>query len=294
MQRRDFLASATLALVSTPRASVYSSASYLDALTSRLTRNELQIGGAPLAHIAWRHVQQLISMARSRDAALQSAASRLCRQSALILHDVREVERAEQVAKIALRFACNAGDSMAQIGAYDTLSLITAYFPGEKGAEYARRGLTVPDTLDGDQAILSARLARSLALTRERHEARVLLDQALDLAGKPDAEISGNVGIAFTDLGIPGRADAHLAKAIELTAGAPFLHSLYLARQVKTAIRARQPDAAAHMILSLATVAPMVDSPRLGFHLRHIMDGTQRWDTIPGIHHAREALSEAA
>jgi hypothetical protein len=83
--------------------------------------------------------------------------------------------------------------------------------------------------------------------------------------------VAGNAGIAFTDLGMPDRAEQYLAAAVDLTAASPFLHSLYLARQAKTAIRGRQPDTAgqpdtaAQTMVALAAVAPMVDSPGCAF-----------------------------
>jgi hypothetical protein len=35
-----------------------------------------------------------------------------------------------------------------------------------------------------------------------------------------------------------------------------------------------------------------VQSPRLGFHVRDIIDATRKWDSIPDIRDAREALRE--
>src|SRR6266536_2277580 len=298
VKRREFLtAAATVASVPSRSAGPYSNPDYLNSLTARLSHNEAQIGGAPLARAALRHVQRLTPAKRGKDASLRAAASRLCRQAALILHDVRHLGRAEQVATTALGFARGAQDLAAQAQAYDTLSLISAHLPDGRGAEYARRGLAVHDTDDGDRAVLSARLARSLALMPgQGYQARATLDQALELSGpswRTSSEVAGNAGIAFTDLGMPGRAEQHLAAAVDLTAASPFLHSLYLARQAKTAIRAQQPDTAAQAMLTLAAVAPLVDSPRLRIHLRHIVDGTQRWRAIPSVRHAQEALKEA-
>jgi hypothetical protein len=296
VKRREFLASAAaVTLLPSSRATPYSSAAYLDALTGHLTHHEEQIGGAPLARVALRHAHRLAAAARSGDVPPNAAASRLCRQAALILHDVRQLGRAEQVAAMAQRFAQDAQDPSAQAHAFDTLSMITAHLPDGRGAEYARRGLAVPGTDDSDRAMLSARLARSLALMASHgREARAVLDQALQLSAQPSADVAGNVGIAFTDLGMARHAEPHLTAAAELSAASPFLRSLYLAREVKTAIRARQPDVAAGHMLSLAVVAPMVDSPRLHIHLKHIMDGTQRWATIPAVRDARETLREAA
>jgi hypothetical protein len=149
----------------------------------------------------------------------------------------------------------------AQARAYDTLSLITAYFKAGKGAEYARRGLALPDIPASDRAVLAARLGRAAVLAGESHEARGSLEHALELAeqaGGSSAEITGNIGIGFTDLGMPGRGGQYLDTAVRLSAASPFLRSLYMSRQAKAAIRARQPAQAAQEMMTLAAVAPLV------------------------------------
>jgi hypothetical protein len=92
---------------------------------------------------------------------------------------------------------------------------------------------------------------------------------------------------------MPGLGERHLAAAAGLTASSPFLHALYVARQAKAAIRAREPEAAAARMTELAALAPLVESPRLAIHLRHVLDGTQRWDGIGEVRGARDALREA-
>jgi transcriptional regulator with XRE-family HTH domain len=298
VKRRAFLLAAAGATASAAftaeTANPYADPAYIDALTARLAFNEDQMGGTPLTREAVRHAAHAISAVQKADAGLQAATSRLCRQAALILYDARNIDRAEQTAASALAFGRSAGDVTAQARAYETLSLITAYLPGGKGIDYARRGLALPDTLAGDRAVLAARLGRAAVLAGNLYEARGGLEHALELAEQADAsaEITGNIGIGFTDLGMPGRAGQYLAAAVSLSAASPFLRSLYMSRQAKAAIRARQPDAAAHEMMTLATVAPLVQSPRLGFHLRHIYDGTRDWDSIRDVKDAREALRE--
>lgn len=138
----------------------------------------------------------------------------------------------------------------------------------------ACRGLARPGTSEAGRAALAARLGRSLALLGQEREARASLDHAIELANGQSADIANNVGIGLTDLGMPGRAGPYLATAVRLTASSPFLRSLYVARQAKTAIRARQPGQAAREMTALAGLAPLVESPRLTIHLRHIYDGT--------------------
>jgi len=296
VRRRAFLlAAASVAFVPSPAATPYSDPAYLDGLTARLIHNEAQMGGAPLAREALRHIARTVPAAQAGGVPLRAAASRLCQQAALVLHDVRRLGQAEEVAATALAFARAAGDVTAQATAYDTLSLITAHLPDGRGAEYARRGLALPGASDSDRAALAARLGRSLALLPgHAREARTSLEHALQLADQsgPSAEIAGNTGIGFTDLGMPGRAEHYLTTAVSLTASSPFLHSLYVARQAKAAIRARRPEQAAEKMTALAAVAPLVESPRLAIHLRHIYDGTRKWAAIEDVRDARDALRE--
>lgn len=295
VRRRDFLtAAASTAFIPAATASPYSSASYLDGVAERLAHNEAQLGGAPLAQEAARHVARAVPAAQPAGQPVQAAASRLLRQCALVLHDVRRLGRAEETAVTALRLARSAGDLPAQAQALDTLSLITAHLPDGRGAEYARHGYGLSEASDSTRAMLAARLGRALALAPGRKgEARHWLETALDLQGAGVAEVSGNCGIGFTDAGMPGLGERHLAAAASLTASSPFLHSLYVARQAKTAIRAREPELAAGRMTTLATLAPLVDSPRLSIHLRHVYDGTRRWDGIREVRDARAALKEA-
>lgn len=298
VKRREFLAGVAAAtFVPAPSASPYTDPAYVRAVTVRLAHHEGQLGGAPLAREALRHAGRVVPALRGRDRRLDSAAAGLCRQAALILHDVRDLAQAERLAGMALRFARRADDPAAQLHAYDTLALTAAYTPDGRGAAYARRGLALGGTSDADRAVLAARLGRTLALAPGEHlHARRYLEQSLELAadsGQLTAEIHGNAGIGLTDLGLPTAASAHLASAVELTAAEPFVRSLYLARQAKMAIRAREPDAVAPAMLDLAGVVPLVDSPRLLIHVRHILDGTRRWAGIPDVRHARDAMREA-
>lgn len=295
VKRQEFLlAAASLVFLPSATTTPYSSPGYLDQLTARLAHNEAQLGGAPLAREAIRHANRVAPALDSGSTVLHAAASRLCRQVALVLHDVRDLERAEAVASTALTLARKVGDPAAQVEALDTLSLICAHLPDGRGAEYARRGLVVPGADDASRATLAARLGRSLALSSgSERDARYSLERALELsAGERSPEVAGNVGIGLHDLGLHARAEQHLATAAALTAGAPFVHALYLARQAKTAVRARQPEVAAERMTALASVAPLVDSPRLCIHERHIYDGTRQWAGVPGVRDAREALRE--
>ena len=44
---------------------------------------------------------------------------------------------------------------------------------------------------------------------------------------------------------------------------------------------------------TLAALAPLVDSPRLTIHLKHLYDGTRIWEPIPEVRDARDGLREA-
>jgi hypothetical protein len=294
VRRRDFLAAAACtAFVPPAKASPYTSPDYLEAIAARLARNEAQLGGGPLAREAARHTVRAGIAARDGGTQLQAAASRLLRQCALVMHDVRQLTRAEQTAAAALKLARTAGDRAAQAQALNTLSLITAHQSDGRGVEYARHGFGLAGA-DDERAILAARVGRALALAPGRKpEARRWLDRALELQADGDAEIAGNCGIGYTDAGIPALGERYLADAAGLTAASPHLHALYAARQAKTAIRAGQPEQAAGKMTELAALAPLVDSPRLSIHLRHIHDGTRRWDAIRDVRDARDALKEA-
>lgn len=244
--------------VPAPSASPYTDADYVSALTARLAHHEGQVGGAPPAREALRHAARVVPGLRGKDRRLDAAAAGLRRQAALILHAVRNLAQAERLAGLALRFARRAGDPTAQLHAYDTLALTSAYTPDGRGVAYARRGLALGGTSDADRAVLAARLGRTLALVpAEQYDARRYLDESLDLAAggsQLTAEIHGNAGIGHTDLGLPAAASRHLENAVELTTAEPFVQSLYLARQAKMAIRAREPDAAAPVMRTLAGV----------------------------------------
>ena len=105
--------------------------------------------------------------------------------------------------------------------------------------------------------------------------------------------MAGNAGIGLTDLGLTSQADGHLATAARMTAGQPFVHALYVARLAKSALRARDPGLTAQWMTALAALVPLVDSPRLAIHLRHLYDGTRVWDPIPEVRDARDGLREA-
>jgi transcriptional regulator with XRE-family HTH domain len=305
VKRRAFLlaaAGATASAAFTARtANPYRDPAYIDALTARLIYNENQMGGAPLAREAIRHAARAIPAARDDGQELQAATSRLCRQVALILHDARHSDQAEGIAGKALMLGRMAADTTAQAQAYDTLSMIAAapspnYVIDGRAIEYARLGLALPDTSVTDRAILAARHGRANALAGESYAARGSLEEALELAAQdsPSAETTGNIGIGFTDLGMAVKAGPYLDTAVRLSAGSPFVSSLYVSRQAKAAIRARQPEIAAGEMMTLAALAPLVQSPRVGFHIRHIIDGTEKWAAVPEVHSAREALREVA
>jgi transcriptional regulator with XRE-family HTH domain len=293
VRRREFLlAAASVTFVPAATASPYASAQWLDGIAGRLACNEAQLGGAPLAREAARHAARVVPAAQAAGQAVQAAASHLLRTCALVMHDVRQLHRAEEMALAALRFARSAGDLPAQVQALSVLSLITAHLPDGRGAVYARRGLRLPETGGSGRAVLSARLGRALALAPgHRGEARGWLEHALE-QGDGGAEVAGNAGIGLTDAGLPGLGERHLAAAAALTASEPFLHALYVARQAKTAMRAREPELVACRMAELAGLAPLVQSPRLDIHLRHVYDGTGRWEAISEVRDARAALRE--
>ena len=295
VKRRDFLlAAASAALVpaaSGTSANPYTSAAYVDGLAVRLAANEAQLGGGPLAREAARHASKVIPAARAGGPALQGAASRLLHQCSLIQHDVRKLDSAEMTARAALALGLSSGDVPASALACDTLSMSTAHLPDGRGARYAQRGLSLPELPADGRAMLAARRGRAEALAGRTSAARASFDQAMELAdGSP--EVTGNCGIGLTDLGLTGQADDYLTTAARLTAGQPFVHALYVARLAKSSLRARDPGLTAGRMVTLAGLVPLVDSPRLTIHVRHLLDGSRVWDPIPEVHDARDALHE--
>ena len=124
-----------LAPTANTTANPYTSPAYVDAVATRLAQHEAQLGGAPLAREAVRHASRVIPVARSGGPALAAAASRLCRQSALILHDVRKLGQAETTARAALALGLSAGHTAASASALacDVLSMTTAHLPDGRG-----------------------------------------------------------------------------------------------------------------------------------------------------------------
>lgn len=184
VKRQEFLlAAASLAVLPSTTASPYTSPEQLDWLTIRLVHHESQMGGGAVAREALRHVRRTVIAVPGKSAAWNGAASRLAREAAMILHDVRDLRQAEKLAGMALALARKAGDPAGQAQAFDTLSLIAAHLPDGRGAEYARRGLAVAGAEPAHRAVLAARLGRSLAIIRgDRLAAQRSLEEALELA----------------------------------------------------------------------------------------------------------------
>jgi transcriptional regulator with XRE-family HTH domain len=301
VKRRQFLASAaSVALIpSATGSNPYRDAAYVQLLADRLAHTEEQIGGAPLVREALRHVQHVAPAALGTDTGLQAAASRLARQAALVLHDTRDLDRAERVAALALTLATRAHDAGAQAHAYETLSLIRTYGgPRSRAAEYVRRGLALDGLDDATRAALLVRLARSLAvLPGQERPVRRALDEAQALAERlppvDGADVMANSGIALSDLGQHAKGVADLQAAVRsVEAQSPLLVGLYRARLTKSAIQAGDVDGAAGGMEALALVAPLLTSRRMDIHVRHILTDTRRWGTAREIRHAREQLRE--
>ncbi|WP_433136147.1 helix-turn-helix domain-containing protein [Actinomadura nitritigenes] len=301
VKRRQFLASAaSIALVpSSNGTSPYRDAEFVRLLADRLAHTEEQIGGAPLVGEALRHVQHIAPAFTGTDTRLQAAASELARQAALILHDTRDLNRAERIAVLARRLAARANDTHAEAHAYGVLSLIRTYGdPHGRAAEYVRRGLALPDLDDTTRATLLVRLARSLAvLPRQERAVRRALDQAQELAERLNsidgAEVLANSGIALSDCGLHLQGASDLRAAITTVEGqSPLLVGLYRARLTKSAIRAGDVGAIVAGMHTLALVAPLLTSKRMDIHVKHILADTRRWVSVREVTDAREQLLE--
>lgn len=104
VKRRRFLASAAgVAFIPKPPpgAKPCTDPKYVHTLADRLVHTEEQIGGTPLVREAIRHIRHIAPAIERTEPRLQSAAARPARRSALVLHDTRRLDQAEQVAGLS-------------------------------------------------------------------------------------------------------------------------------------------------------------------------------------------------
>ncbi|MFF3444593.1 helix-turn-helix domain-containing protein [Streptosporangium sp. NPDC002721] len=298
VERREFLAAAaSVIFVPSTSANPYQDANYVNTLATSLARSRYELGGIPLMSRASSHMQHIDRILKDVSGRpLQKAVSELMYQVTLVLYDAGRLAQADRTGGIALDLALRAQDFKSQARAYDSLSRVSLYRGDHaRGVTYAQRGLQVPDITSSQQASLSMRLGRSLALIPEQKAAsRNALDRALNVGGLSpfgEAALAGDVGIGLSHLREYGEAGTLLNEAAS-TIGqwSPLFRAQYLGRQIQTALRASDPSFAADRMNELARALPFVASARVNKRAHEILRASLKWNATPEIRQAREHL----
>jgi tetratricopeptide (TPR) repeat protein len=252
-----------------------------------------------------RHIQRIEPTTNSGNRELQVAASGLAVEAIWSLNDVGRFDIGEKVGVLALELAQRSGNPDAQSRAYSVLARVQ-YHRGEAGlaVKYAQQGASLRNIPDEQQTWLKLRYAAALSMvSRQEREARNVIEniehfladarsrgnQELDIA-----EMTGSVGRTLYDLGAYREARAYLNEAVKLLGhSSPRLQGIYLARQITASLRASQPSFAAERMLSLARVAPMVNSAQLDGHLKEVLGMSHHWRAVPEVSAARAQLRTA-
>lgn len=303
VKRRDFNAKfvaavAGVTFVPFAKHGPYEDAGYVQTLANRIDAAYETQGGNSVVPIALRHVSKVYPAVNGRSVELKSASSDLARKASQILYDADQLQRAEHVGRIALDLARQAGDSKLQADAYANLSMIaSAQGHPDRSAEYARKGLQVNDLSPFDYLWLQIRKARALAcIEGQYHASRDAIDQACyHLDGAGDFErlpsVIGNIGIALGNIGLHEDGFTELDHSVRLLEPiSPLMHGLYLGRQIQIVLRAEDPSRAAHLISSLAHVAPLLSSRQLNICMADILRKSKPWRSVGEMRDAREQL----
>lgn len=297
VQRREFMAAASVIFVPSSKTSPYQDASYVDTLAGALARNRYELGGMPLVASATAHISRIEKAVGSvRSPALHQAAAHLADQAALVLYDAGQLSAADRAEALSLELARRAGAPEAQARAYEGLSRINLYRGDHaRAVAYAERGLKVSDATNNQRAALYMRLGRSLAvIPGQRQSSRSALDQARSVGGLTpfdEAALVGDVGIGFGQLRVYREAGALLSEAAEsIGRWSPLFQAQYLGRQIQTALRAADPAFAADRMSELARALPLVASVRVNKRASEILKMSAKWTRVREIREAREHL----
>lgn len=302
VERREFMAAAaSVVFIPSSKADPYQDRNFLETLSASLARNRYAVGGTPLAAGALAHVGRTReAVGPSSAPALLSTASELMSQVALILYDAEKLTHAERVGAVALEFAVRASDLNSQARAYDNLSRISLYRGDTlRGIVYAQRGLAIPEISPYQEASLSMRLGRSLALTPGQESAsREALDHALNVDGLSpfsQATLQGDVGIGLSLLNEYGQAETLLSEATDLIGQwSPLFQAQYLGRQAQTAIRAGDISFASHCVAQLSRVLPFITSGRVNKRVSQILKSSEKLASDREMRAARDFLRAIA
>lgn len=305
VKRREFMAAAaSVMFVPSPKTGPYEDPAYVQEVSRRVAADRYQNGGAQGVSSAMRHIRQISSAVESRDKKLQIAASGLAVESVWTLNDAGRFDAGQKVGELALALARRSQDADTQSRALSVLARVQ-YSRGDGGlaVKYAQQGVRLNDLPAQQQAWLKLRHGWSLSMVNG-HEgaARNVLDNVrgfladTSVVDDPEesrdtAELMGDVGRVFYDLGDYREAQECLGEAMQLLGGtSAHVHGLFLARQIAASLRAGQPEYAADRMLTLARILPLVHSVQLDNMVRDVLTAARPWHKVPEIRTARAQL----
>ncbi|GAA1613205.1 hypothetical protein GCM10009733_006610 [Nonomuraea maheshkhaliensis] len=301
VDRREFLtAAASVVFVpSAGGAHPYRDSGYLSTLADSLARGRYELGGLPLTSRALSHIKQVSALTiASLDQEAQKAASNLMYQVSVTFYDAGRLATSQRAGSLALELAFHAQHFPAQARAYDVLSRVALYKKdATRAAQYAQRGLRIPDLPASRTSSLHMRLGRALVAAGEHdRDARQALETALgthSLSPFAEAALGGDVAIGLSQLGDYDRADALLRDAAKAMSRYSLLfQAQYVGRQAQTAIRAGRPSLAAEYMETLTRALPLVSSARVNSRAQEILYTTKSWERMHEIRDARARLQE--
>ncbi|MEV5708556.1 helix-turn-helix transcriptional regulator [Actinoallomurus sp. NPDC052274] len=298
VKRRSFIAAAaSVTFMPSAKVGPYQDPQYLRALATQLRTTRYEIGGVPLAATALRHLGKIGQSINASDPDLQVASAGLARAASVVLYDARMFEKSESAGNLALVLAKRADHLEDTAHAFELLSQVSSYRGDyRRAAMYAQRGLGLPALTDECKARLSVRLGVSLAKTKvggTERRSRTLLDVAHGYDGSSSgttAMILGSSGIVLSSLGHHEEGERYLDEAVHRFQGIPLLHGLWLGESAHAAIRAADPNRAAHHMQIVARLAPLITSSRFDQKVDEILAVSARWASVPEMRDAREQL----
>lgn len=307
VRRREFVAgAASVFFVPSPKTTPFHNSEYINMLTERTTRINLEIGGDSVVASVLSNARKVGSASLSGGRDLQSAAARfMCRAS----YVVRQAGRADDAVKLAnqaLTRAQRANDQNGQAQAFYALAFATGRrqharfvngFKANSGkvAMYAQRGLGLPEITDHARAYLRVCLARGLAnVPGNERQAREEIERVLSIDGLSPlsrADLMGIAGNALRDARAYPQALTMLGDAARLSEPlSPFYQAVYLGDQTLIALNDRQPSRAAELMENLSYVIPLINSTEIERQAEHLLQAARPWETVPEIRDARARL----
>jgi tetratricopeptide (TPR) repeat protein len=289
---------AGVTFVPSARVPAFRNHEYVTAMADHLHKRRQEQGGAWLISAVWGHVERvdIAHVLRRRDRKLQEAASRLLRVQALAFYDAARLNPAEGAAKNALVLAQAAQDPEIQALTYGTLSQVATHAgAGDRGRHYAEVGLRLAGISDRARWDLHIRRMRSLAiLPGQENAALEAFGNARTLdEGQPG--LKANLGIALSDLGRHQAAIRAFSDSTQYYADSSQLfYAQNLQGEIMSLLQVGMPDVAADRMVTLAHIAPFVNSARLQRDVTAILAASARWINVSGMRDARDQLGSVA